>query len=54
LETSAYNFITSQVCDVAFIFFFFEKLRQRHSGVVKLSTGAIANILKTAVAQTCN
>jgi len=33
---------------------FFEKSRQRHSGVVKLSTGAIANILKKAVAPTCN
>jgi len=31
---------------------FFEKSRERHSGVVKLSTDAIANSLKTAVAPT--
>jgi len=51
LVVGAYNFINSQTCDVAFSFFF-EKSRQHHSSVVKLSTGAIANSLKTAVAST--
>jgi len=51
LVVGAYNFINSQTCDVAFSLFF-EKSRQCHSGVVKLSTGAIANSLKTAVAPT--
>jgi len=32
----------------------FEKSRQRHSGLVKLSTCAMANLLKIAVALTCN
>ena len=35
-------------------FVIFEKSRQHHSGEVKLSTGAIANIFKPAVAPTCN
>ena len=48
LVVGAYNFINSQICDVAFSLFF-EKSRQRHSGVVMLSTGAVANSLKTAV-----
>ena len=53
LVVGAYNFINSQTCIVAFSLFF-EKSRQRHShsGVVKLSTGAIANSLKTAVSPT--
>jgi len=51
LVVGAYNFINSQTCDVV-LSLFFEKSRQRHSGVVKLSTGAIANSLKTAVAPT--
>jgi len=53
LVVSVYNFINSQVCTVALSFFFL-KSKQRHSGAVKLSTGAIANILKTAVAPTRN
>jgi len=51
LVVGAYNFINSQTSDVAFSLFF-EKSRQRHSGVVKLSTGAIANTFKTEVAPT--
>jgi len=51
LVVGAYNFIYSQTCDVAFTLFF-EKSRQCHSNVVKLSTGAIANSLKTAVSPT--
>ena len=51
LVVGAYKFINSQTCDFAFSLFF-EKSRQCHSGVVKLSTGAIANSLKTAVAPT--
>jgi len=51
LVVGAYYFINSQTCDVVFSLFF-EKSRQRHSGVIKLSTGAIANSLKTAVAPT--
>ena len=51
LVVGACNFINSQTCDVAFGLFF-EKSRQCHSGVVKLSTGANANSLKTAVAPT--
>jgi len=47
----SYNFINSQTCDVVFSLFF-EKSRQRHSGVVKFSTGAVANSFKTAVAPT--
>ena len=49
-----HNFINSQVSDVALSLSFFLKSRQCHSGVVKLSTGAIANVLKKAVAPTCN
>jgi len=40
---NAYNFINSQTYDVAFSLFFEvgrAKSRERHSGVVKLSTGA--------------
>jgi len=51
LVVGAHNFVNSQTCDVAFSLYF-EKSRQRHSGVVKLSTGAIANSLKTAVSPT--
>jgi len=51
LVVGAHNFINSQTCDVAFSLIF-EKSRQRHSGAVKLSTGAIANSLKTAVSPT--
>jgi len=51
LVVGAYNFINSQTCDVAFSLFF-EKSRQCHSGVVKLSTDAIAHSLKTALAPT--
>jgi len=48
ITLSIHNFIN---CDVVFSLFF-EKSRQRHSGVVELSTGAIANSLKKAVAPT--
>jgi len=51
LVVGAYKFVNPQTCDVAFSLLF-EKSRQRHSGVVKLSTGAIANSLKTAFAPT--
>jgi len=51
LVVGAYNFINSQTCDVVFSLFF-KKSRQHHSGVVKFSTGAIANSLKTAVVPT--
>ena len=51
LVVGACKFINSQTCDVAFSLLF-EKSRQRHSGVVKLSTGAIATSSKTAVAPT--
>jgi len=55
LVTSVHNTINSQVSDVALsLSLFFEKSRERHSGVVKLSIGAIANILKKAAAPTCN
>jgi len=43
LMANAYNFINSQTYDVAFSLFFEvgrAKSRERHSGVVKLSTGA--------------
>ena len=53
LVVGAYNFINSQTCDVVFSLFF-EKSRQRHSGLIKLSTGVITNSLKTAVAPTHN
>jgi len=53
LMAIAYNFINSQTFDVAFSLFF-EKSRVRHSGVVKLSTGAIVNSLQAVVLPTCS
>jgi len=53
LMAIAYNFIISQTFDVAFSLFF-EKSRERYSGVIKLSTGAIVNSLKAVVAPTCS
>jgi len=53
LMASAYNFINSQTFDATFSLFF-EKSRECHSGVVKLSTGATVNSSKAVVAPTCS